>query len=474
MVTRRDFTKLSLFGVGLGLANCTQPPPSPNTDATSASDRNDLTIWWEQGFLPEENEQVTQVVRNWEQHTGLTVNLKLLPVDLIAEQLSQLVKESDSSRLPDIIYSVGVDPSLAPQLAWQDKLMDVSDVVLAAQDRYTPVALAQVSYRNQRLGERSYYAVPLWQAEDYIHYWRPLIEELGYGPSDVPLEWDAFWQFWRSAQIQLRKKSHPDIYGIGLCMSDIGFDTYTCLMMFLDAHNVAVVSDEGELLLPEPENRRRMITAVDEYTRFFLEGYVPPAAVSWTGGGNNSSFIAGNVVMTQNLTLSIPITQKLPPSIYNQDAAERYQQMVTIERPTKPDGTKLLTRKGIKQAIVPKACPHPEAAKAFLRYLIEPQNLKQLITAFKGRVLPVMPQLFEDSLWSDRTDPHLSVAFKIFQTPGLTPYEVIHSAFSEVQKRQLWAKTVLRVVQDDVSPAKASDWAIQEIQNIWTQWEQPT
>lgn len=472
MINRRDFTRLSLFGVGLGLTNCNGHNPLSSDSSTPSPSRSDLTIWWEQGFLPEENEQVIQLVRNWEEQSGLTVNLRLVPVDLINQQLGRVVEDSDLFNLPDIVYSVGVDHSLAPKLAWQDQLLDLSEVVLPVRDRYMPVALSQVFYRNQVRGERSYYALPLWQAEDYIHYWRPLIEELGYGPEDIPMEWESFWQFWRSAQTQLRAQGHPDLYGIGLSMSAIGFDTYTCLMMFLDAHNVQVVSKEGEFLLAESHNRQRMITALNEYTSFFLDGYVPPSAVTWTGGGNNSSFISGQILMTQNLTLSIPLTQKLPSNIYNQDAADRYQKMVTIGRPKKPDGTDLFTRKGVKQAIVPKACPHPDAAKEFLRYLIEPQNLKQLITGFKGRVLPVMPQLFEDSLWSDSMDPHLSAALMIANRSGLTPHEVVHSAFSEVQNQQLWAKAVLKVVQDSTSPTEASNWVISEIKNIWTRWEQ--
>lgn len=471
MISRREFTRISLLGVGLGLSNCTDKIRSSVSNSTSANKRSDLTIWWEQGFLPEENEQIIQIVQSWEQQSGLTVNLKLLPINLIAQQLSQLIQGSDFSKLPDIVYSIGVDNSLAPKLAWQDQLLDLSEVMLPAQERYTSVALDQVFYHNQVRGEASYYALPLWQIEDYIHYWRPLIEKLGYGPTDVPMDWEPFWQFWRSAQTRLRAKGHPDIYGLGLSMSIPGFDTYVGLMMFLDAHNVQVINADGEFLLAESNNRQRMITALDEYTRFFLDGYVPPAAATWAGGGNNNSFIAGEVVMTQNLTLSIPLTQKLPPNGYNQDAAERYQQMVTIERPRKPDGTELSTRKAIKQAIVLKTSPHPDTAKNFLKYLIEPQNLKQLVTGFKGRALPVMPQLFEDSLWSDTTDPHLSATVKISQRAGLTPHEVIHPAFSEVQNQQLWAKTVYRVVHDRVSPKAASNWAIDEIHNIWSQWK---
>ena len=384
-----------------------------------------------------------QIVNNWEQQTGSKVNLKLLPVDAIDRQLSRLIEEPGNPQIPDIVYSVGIDLSLAPQLAWRDRLLDLSEIIASVQDRYTPTALSQVAYRNAVQGERGYYALPLWQADSYIHCWDNLLADINLTSADVPTGWQPFWQFWQTTQTELSARGQDDVYGIGLCMSDIGFDTYTSLMMFFDAYNVEVVNAEGEFLLSAPENRQGVITALTEFTGFFTDGYVPPAALTWGGGGNNSSFINSDIVMTHNLTLSIPLTQKLPATPYNRDAADRYRQMVTLHFPQKPDGSELPMRKGIKQAIVPKTCPHPEAAREFLTYLAEPENLNQLIAGFKGRVLPVMPQLLENSLWSDDKDPHLSAALKISQRPGATPYEVFHSAFSEVQNQQLWAKMAL-------------------------------
>ncbi|MEC4814852.1 MAG: ABC transporter substrate-binding protein [Scytonema sp. PMC 1069.18] len=473
MMTRRDFIRLSLFTLGLGFTNCTQHSNLLYSNTDVPSDDADLIIWWEQGFLPEENEQVIQIVQKWEKQSSSKVNLKLLPLELIEQQLTKLVQEPDNGQIPDIVYSVGVDSSLAPKLAWRNQLMDLSEIIVPVKHRYTSVALSHVSYRNQVRRERSYYALPLWQADDYIHYWGNLIEKIGFSQQDIPKRWNGFWKFWQTAQKKLRSQGYPKIYGLGLCMSAIGFDTYTSLMMFIDAYNVNIVNKEGQFLLAEPDNRQRFIDALEEYTRFYLEGYVPPMAVEWKGSGNNTSFLDGNILMTQNLTLSIPLTQKLPANQYNQDAAIRYRQIVTIDRPQKPDGTELLTRKGIKQAIVPKASQHPEAAREFLAYLIEPENLNQLIEGFKGRVLPVMPQLFKNSLWNDKSDPHLSTALKIYHRPSLTPHEVIHSAFSEVQNQQLWAKSVLKILQNQASPTEAADWAIAQIKNIWTEWEQP-
>jgi multiple sugar transport system substrate-binding protein len=198
---------------------------------------------------------------------------------------------------------------------------------------------------------------------------------------------------------------------------------------------------------------------------------VPAVASKWSGAGNNNSFLNSEVLMTHNLTLSIPLTQKLANNQYNQDAIQRYQQIVTIDRPQTVNGTELLTRKGVKQAIIPKASQHPETAKAFLSYLLQPENLGLLLKGFKGRVLPVMPQLFNDPFWQDASDPHLSAALKIYARPSFIPYEVMHSAFSEVQSQQLWAKTVLKVIQDKASASEAAEGSIAQINRSWKAWE---
>lgn len=471
MLNRRRFNQISLGALGFGMASCSQTKYLINTSTGQSSSNADLLIWWEQGFLPEENERIDQLIRAWEQQTRKTVDLKLLPIPLIDRQLTNFIEQSASTEIPDIVYSVGVDASLAPTLAWQNHLVDLGDVVNPIKEKYTSIALDHVFYRNQARKERGYYAMPLWQSEDYVHYWGNLIEEIGFTQQDVPKEWDKFWRFWQTAHDRLRAKGRSDIYGVGLCMSAVGFDTYISLKMFMDAHNVAVVDDEGQFLLRLPENRQRFITALQEFTNFYTQGYVPPASVRWSGAGNNNSLLNGESLMTLNLTMSVPLTQKLSNPQYDLDAIARYRQIVTIDRPLKVDGSELLTRKGIKQAIVPKNGKNPALAKDFLSYLVRPDNLMFLLKGFKGRVFPVMPELLKDPFWNDPNDPHLSAALKIFDRPSYVPYEVTHSAFSAVQNQQLWAKTVLKVIQDKASVTESADWGIAQIQNIWQAWE---
>ncbi|WP_126389072.1 extracellular solute-binding protein [Pseudanabaena sp. ABRG5-3] len=471
MLNRRRFNQISLGAFGFGMTSCSQSTYLTNTSNMQSSSHADLTIWWEQGFLPEENEQINQLIRKWEQKSGKTVDLKLLPIALIDQQLANFIEQSEFTQIPDIVYSVGVDASLAPKLAWQNRLVDLTDVITPIKEKYTSIALSHVFYRNQVRQDRGYYAMPLWQSDDYIHYWESMIEEIGFTQQDIPRDWHQFWGFWQTAQDKLRAMGRSQVYGVGLCMSAIGFDTYTSLKMFMDAHDVAVVNEAGDFLLRKPENRHQFIEVLQEFTNFYLQGYTPPTSATWSGAGNNNSLLNGEILMTQNLTMSVPLTQKLTNPQYDRDAIARYRQIVTIDRPLKVNGKELLTRKGIKQAIAPKNSKDPTLAKEFLSYLAQPDNLMFLLKGFKGRVFPVMPELLKDPFWNAPNDPHVSAALKIFARPSFIPYEVMHSSFSEVQNRQLWAKAVLKVIQDKASVIESVDWAIAQIQDIWQAWE---
>lgn len=406
MISRRNFARLPLIGLGLGLglANCASQSRVSSPTPSVAAEDVDLTIWWEQGYLPEENTGIVQLVRQWEAATGRKADLKLMHISGLQQEL-----------LKAIIGNTG----------------------------------------------------------EYIHCWLNLLESIGLTQQDIPQDWQGFWQFWEQAQQSLRKQGHTDLYGIGLCMSASGVDTFTSLRWFLDAYNATVVSNDGELVLPSPENRQKFVAALKEYTSFYQQGFVPPDALDWTASGNNSRFLEGGILMTHNPTLSIPLTQKLEPNRYNQDASDRYRQIVTLGWPHKVDGTPMQPRKGIKQVISPKAGRHPEAAQEFLTYLIQPAVLNQLLKeGFKGRFLPVMPQRLTDAYWQNAADPHLSTALNIQEQPSPVPYEILHPVYSQILGQQVWGNTILKIVKDKASVEQAADWAIAEIETIWTEWEQ--
>lgn len=472
MMNRRNFTRLSLFGLGMGLANCTSSPHRlSSVPPSSPSDH--LLIWWEQGYLPEENAGILQLVRQWEAASGLKADLKLMHISLLERELLQAIADPENHQIPDIVFAVSLDANLAPRLAWNNHLLPMAEVLNAHRDRYTPDALLQVTYRNAVLDDRQYYAIPFGNAGEYIHCWRPFLEELNLGLSDIPQAWSGFWQFWQEAQQALRDRGHHDLFGIGLCMSASGVDTFTSLRWFLDAHGATVVDQNGALVLAEPENRQKFVAALQNYTDLYQQGFVPPDATDWTASGNNFRFLNRGIVMTHNPTLSIPLTQKLDPNPYNQDAGDRYQQIATLGWPQRLDGTALHPRKAIKQIIALRLGQHSDMAKAFIDYFIQPEPLNQLLKeGFKGRFLPVMPQLLQDPYWrTAQEDPHLSTALAIQEQPSPLPYEVLHPAYSQILGQQVWGNAVLKVLREGNSAEEAVLWAIAQIQSIWTEWE---
>ncbi|MEB3211338.1 MAG: ABC transporter substrate-binding protein [Leptolyngbyaceae bacterium] len=474
MISRRSFTRLSLFGLGLGLANCTVRSDFSALHGYSSSNakNSDLTIWWEQGYLPEENAGILDLVQQWENASGLNVNLKLMHITVLEQELLKAIAQPENYEVPDLVFAISLDANLAPKLAWDNHLTDVSDLIEPYRELYTPDALLQVTYRNKALNGQSYYAIPIGNAGEYLHCWPRMLEQVGLTTQDIPQEWDAFWNFWQQVQQQLWTQGDRHIYGIGLCMSEEGVDTFTSLRWFLDAHATTIVSPDGELMLPEPDNRQKFIDVLREYTGFYRRGFVPPDATDWTASGNNFRFLDGGIVMTHNPTLSIPLTQKLEPNPYNQDATDRYRSIATLPWPEKLDGTPMRPRKGIKQIIVLKAGRHPEATQDFVSYLMQPAALNQLLKeGFKGRFLPVMPQLLSDPYWQNASDPHLSIALKIQEQPGPVPYEVYHPAYSQILGQHIWGQTILQILRQDVPPAQAADWAIAQIQSIWANWE---
>ncbi|MGB3494518.1 MAG: ABC transporter substrate-binding protein [Elainellaceae cyanobacterium] len=440
-------------------------------DLESADDV--VQIWWSQGFLPEENEVISNIVADWEAESGYQANLTLLPDSAIIQDIQNAINEE---RAPDVFFSFAADTNLIPQLAWNGELADISDVIQLHQNDYSETALQSVFYQNQATRTRSYYALPFGQNTIHLHYWKNYLEEAGFTPDNIPTQWDAFWQFWQGAQDRLRSEGNTSIYGLGLCLSNLGTDTFWPFEQFLEAYNVEVVDPNGQLQLDSDEARAGIAAVIDQFAQFYTEGYVPPAATTWTDSGNNFSFLEGQVLMTANSTLSIPFTQRQPETPYNQMSNELYFDKIhTVPWPQKPDGETVQAVLSIKQlAIIDQSelsDVRTEAAKSFLEYFSRQDVVDQYLqTATKGRIFPVIPALFSKPFWNKPDDPHSSVALAQYQGNARPSYQVFAPAYSQVLQDNVWANAILRVIEEDVTPEQAADEAIAQIKSIFAEW----
>jgi len=455
-IRRRTIALLLLFGLALGIATCNAPPSSVDS---GAGDRP-FRVWWQQGFYPEETEQIRRLVAEWEGENGT-------PVELTFYSDSDLLKETNNAiaaaEPPDMLFSTGkIEPAI-PGFAWDDRLVDVGDIIEPVKDRYDPAALESVRYKNAATRKTAYYAVPLSQQTVHLHHWKPLLETAGMAGDEIPREWDEFWQFWKTAQEQLRQRGREDIYAFAFPMSPAASDTYFIFEQFLEAHNVKIVSPAGQLQVGAPKVRQGIVTALAEYADLYKDGYVPPGAVNWGNAENNVTFLSRDAVLTANPSLSIPGSQRQDPATY-------FDALATIRWPDKPDGEPMSSVVSVKKVVIFKESRNQEAAKSLLAYLIRPDNLAAYLKGAQGRYFPVMPELRDDPFWTDPEDPHISVSARDYRQTRSFP-QSFNPAYSQVLSDNVWGQAIRAVVADGISPEAAADRAIAEIRAIFSDWE---
>ncbi|NEO83124.1 MAG: carbohydrate ABC transporter substrate-binding protein [Spirulina sp. SIO3F2] len=442
-------------------AGCTSNTSELNIETPRSSPEDKLTIWWNQSHYPQEDEAIQQLVEDWAAKTDTTAELIIVGQDDILKKI-ELARQSGD--VPDVFFSNQADAGHIPRWAWDGLLLDLSDVVKPQQEIFSPAALQAVTLYNQVEQTRSVYAVPIQQQTIHLHYWRDLLSEAGFTAADIPSEWDAFWDFWQQAQAQLRAQGQTDLYALGLPMSVESIDTYLIFEQILEAHDVELMDENGNLRLDVPQLRQNIVAALRWYTEFYHQGFVPPAASDWTAGDNNTAILNRQTLLAINPTLSIPASQREDPEIY-------YDQLVTIPFPQEPDGEPMTHLVDVKQVVVFTAASNPELAKEFLTYLVQPQHLSNYLEQSFGRYFPVIPEIRAQDFWNDPADPHIFAGAQQHQGKTRSMPQTRNATYTQVQSETVWPKAIERIVVDGVSPEVAADEAIAQIEKIFQAWE---
>jgi multiple sugar transport system substrate-binding protein len=262
-----------------------------------------ITVWWNQGFYPAEDEAFHNLIASWEKTSGNTVNLTLLPGQALNEKTISAIT---SGLVPDLIYADNAPAQIVPQNAWHDKLVDLSDVVQTQKAEFSATALQSAQFYNEVKKQRGTYGVPFKGSTLNIPVWKSLIEKAGYKESDLPKTWDAFMDFFQPVQEKLRAKHMRHTYGLGFTLSTTGDDPNNTFNQFLVAYGGGgIVSPDGQLNSKDPAVRKALATTLTRLTNPFKKGYVPPSALNWGDPDNNNAFHSREVVMTPNDTISI-------------------------------------------------------------------------------------------------------------------------------------------------------------------------
>src|SRR6195952_1592740 len=379
----------ALAGAGALTAATTVRPPR-------AKAAEPVTVWWTQGFYEAENQAVIDAMKAWEKTTGTKVNLTIMNgPDLV----SKMIAAMQVGDVPDLVHAVTGDRFLLPRAAWDDKLVDVSDVIDTQKNEFHKTALESSRYYNLSLKKYSYYAVPIKCSTLMEQAWRPLIEDAGFSDQDIPKTQDAYYDFFQTVQEKLRAKGKR-IFGLGYSMAAKEADSGNLFAAFLLAYGgEQIVLPDGKLNIDDPTVRKAATTALERLTTPYKKGYVPPGAINWGDVDNNNAFYARQVVMTPNATISIAVAQS--------DKTEQYfKELVTYGRPLGNDGKPMVGVLAVAPCLNPKGAKNLDGGKALLRDFIQPESLNSYLKETRARYLPVMMKIVkEDPYWTDSKDP---------------------------------------------------------------------
>src|SRR6202795_420417 len=310
-LTRRSVLRTSL---ALGAAGAFAHPYVAKAEATTA------TVWWTQGSAEEEDISFKKIVAEYEKASGNTIDYSIMPY---APLRQKIVSAVTSGLVPDLFQNNPAE--IIALYAWQDKLVDVSDVVETQREEYTETALLTVRCYNNVEKKRSIYGVPYTVGASMNHIWRPLVEKAGYQMSDIPKTWDAFYDFFKEVQKKLRAQGMRHVYGLGFQLATIGGDSNLRANDFLIAYGGRdIVTKDGKLHLDDPQVREAAIKMLTYPTTSYKEGFVPPSALNWNDADDNNAFHAKTIVMDLDGTISTEV------AVLSQGKKEDYDNIVTM------------------------------------------------------------------------------------------------------------------------------------------------
>ena len=283
--------------------------------------------------------------------------------------------------------------------------------------------------------------------------------------SDAPKTWDAFWDFFKPVQKELRAKGMRKLYAMGMQITTVGPNDGNGLFAYFMVANGGqdILTRDGRLHTDDPKVREAAIRSVEYMTNCYKEGYIPPEALSWNDADDNNAYHEKLFVMDLDGTLSTELAM-----IKNKKAY--YDEAVVMGLPNRNDGSTMPALLGAGGGFIPKGAKNVEVAKDFMKYFMQPDVMNTNLKGGLGRWVPVIPQIVKDDPWwtDTKSDPHRSpYVHEAVLGPTIPAYNGFNPAWGQVSAEQLWGNRHADVIKNGMTPAAAVDKAFKRAEAIF-------
>ena len=175
--------------------------------------------------------------------------------------------------------------------------------------------------------------------------------------------------------------------------------------------------------------------------------------------------------MTHNATISIAakwmddMTNTALTDAQRAIAKKNYTENIrTAGWPNKPDGSKMQYRTAVKTGVIFKDSKNKAAAKEFVSFLLQEENLTPYVEGSLGRWFPVTIEGQKRKFWQE--DAHRRSVFNQYAA-GTTTFEFTKNYhFTQINNENVWAKAMNRVINEKVPVERAVDEMIERIKTL--------
>ncbi|MFC7690860.1 extracellular solute-binding protein [Paeniroseomonas aquatica] len=323
----------------------------------------------------------------------------------------QVAVAANTGQGPDVIIGFGADAHI-----YADKLLELTDLADYLGAKYGGwYDLAKVYGRKWQ--GTAWMGLPMGGTTGPVVYRASWVKEAGF--DRIPNDLNEFLRLCQG----LKRIGHP----CGFALSHAPGDAPGYANWLLWSHGGSLVDEEGKIALDQPSTLRAL-----EYSRAMQETMIA-GTMGWSGVSNNRAFIGGEVGLTQNGVSVYYALKTAQDAAQNAIAADTDHAEMPYGLATKAPET-ALTLTGM----VPRYTRAPNAAKEYLRFMMEADQYDPWLTGCLGYWSQPLKAYGESAVWS--SDPKLAVYRSAMDTPFYEGYRgPITPAAGAVAENGCWS-----------------------------------
>ncbi len=272
---------------------------------------------------------------------------------------------------PDIILSTNDDANLYP-----DKLLDVTDLADYLGKKYGGWYAAGEAYN--RPDGKNWIAIPLGAAGSMIVYRQSMVKAAGF--DSFPKDTDSFLKLCEA----LNNNGTPP----GLALGNATGDGLWCNWLVW-AFGGKLVDKSNKVVIDSPETMKAL-----EYGKKLYATFIP-GTLSWLDPNNNKAFLDGQISLTNNgISIYYAANHSSDPKLKEMAADIQHASF-----PVGPVGVPTESHLYFNQMIM-KYSKYPNAAKAFLAFMMEKDQFEAWLAGAAGYVAPPLAEYAKAPIWT--------------------------------------------------------------------------